>query len=87
MFIDNPYSSKRWLVNNLSSIERTKLRDSLLDTDVKILADPIYGLFTEHGFPVAMSYYSEKDIVEFPNEFFAHVIKTRPMVTIDDFPK
>lgn len=85
--MDNPFVSKKYLVNNLTKEERQRLQHSLLGKTVKILVINGVGLFTEHGFPVAISYFTDKDPKQITGEFEATVIKTTPMVTIDDFPK
>lgn len=83
---ENPFISKKYLINNISKEERQSLQHSLLGKTVKILIIDGYGLYTEHGFPVAISYFTGKDPRKISKEFNAKVIKTIPMVTIDDFP-
>lgn len=80
----NWYLSKDLLINRLSKEERLKLKQSLLGKTVKIIVDPVYGLFTEHGFPVAIvAYPKDRDRTNLTN-FYAKIIEVNPMVTIDD---
>jgi len=80
----NRYLSTDLLVNQLSKEERLKLKQSLLGKTVKIIVDPVYGLFTEHGFPVAIIAYPKDRDRNNLVDFYAKVVEVNPMVTIDD---
>lgn len=83
MITSNPYLSKEWLINRISREERSILKQSLLGKTIKIIVTE-YGLFTEHGFPVAViAYFKEKDRTK-PMDFYAKVIDINPMITIED---
>jgi hypothetical protein len=80
----NWYLSTTLLINQLSKKERWELKQSLLGKTIKIIVDPVYGLFTEHGFPVAIvAYPKDRDRTNL-TDFYATVIEVNPMVTIDD---
>lgn len=80
----NPYLNNQ--INGLSKQERIELKNSLLNTVVKIKVFPKFGFFTEHGFPVAVATYEKRDRNNFPDEFIAKVIAVEPMVTIYELP-
>lgn len=84
---ENPYTSKKYLINNLSMEERIKLKHSLLDKEIDIYLIDNYGLFTEHGFPVAIAAYWKQRDLNIPKHFKAKVIKASPVVTINELPK
>jgi hypothetical protein len=73
--------SKHFLINTLSKEERLSLKQSLLGKTIHIIVDTKYGLFTEHGFPVAIATYNKFKIKE-ASDFYAEVIAVDPMVTI-----
>lgn len=85
--IENPYTSKKYLVNNMTKEERLALKHSLLNREVKVIFIDGYGLFTEHGFPVAIAAYWKKRTLNIPLEFKAKVIKASPVVTINELPR
>lgn len=80
----NRYLSMDLLINQLSKEERLKLKQSLLGQTIKIIVDPVYGLFTEHGFPVAIIAYPKDRDRNNLTDFYAKVVEVNPMVTIDD---
>lgn len=84
MINNNPYLSKDLLVNQISKEERLALKQSLLGKTVKIIVNPEYGLFTEHGFPVAIIAYPKERNRDNLTDFYAKVVEVNPMVTIDD---
>lgn len=81
---NNPYLSKDLLVNQISKEERLALKQSLLGKIIKIIVNPEYGLFTEHGFPVAIIAYPKERNRDNLSDFYAKVVEVNPMVTIDD---
>lgn len=83
----NYYLSKEVLINTLSKEERQELKASLMGKTIKIIVDPEYGLFTEHGFPVAITAYPKKIKRNNITSFYAKVLETNPMVTIYDIPE
>lgn len=84
MINNNPYLSKDLLVNQISKEERLALKQSLLGKTIKIIVNPEYGLFTEHGFPVAIIAYPKERNRDNLTDFYAKVVEVNPMVTIDD---
>lgn len=84
MINNNPYLSKDLLVNQISKEERLALKQSLLGKTVKIIVNQEYGLFTEHGFPVAIIAYPKERNRDNLTDFYAKVVEVNPMVTIDD---
>lgn len=84
MINNNPYLSKDLLVNQISKEERLTLKQSLLGKTIKIVVNPEYGLFTEHGFPVAIIAYPKERNRDNLTDFYAKVVEVNPMVTIDD---
>ena len=84
---ENPWTSDTYLINKLSEEERFALKKSLLNKEIKIIFNPEFGFFTEHGFPVAIATY-EKKTRENPinHDFYAKVIEIEPMVTIYELP-
>ena len=84
MINNNPYLSKDLLVNQISKEERLALKQSLLGKTIKIIVNPEYGLFTEHGFPVAIIAYPKERNRNNLTDFYAKVVEVNPMVTIDD---
>lgn len=85
--IENPYISEKYIINTMTKEERLKLKHSLLDQEVNIIFINGYGIFTEHGFPVAIAAYWKKQSLDIPTTFKAKVIKVSPMVTINELPK
>lgn len=85
MNTENPYFSKKYIINNMSKEERLALKQSLFGKTIKIIVNPEYGLFTEHGFPVAKFHYSNEEQEHFPKEFYAKVIQIDPIITVDDY--
>ncbi|MBR2247622.1 MAG: hypothetical protein IJ880_11500 [Bacilli bacterium] len=84
--MNNPFNSTKFFVNTLTPDEYHQLKASLLNKTIKIIADPNYGLFTEHGFPVAIATYRKFKIKE-QLEFYAKIITTEPMLTIYEIPE
>lgn len=80
----NPYTDKDLLINNLSKEEQFELKNSLLGQTLRIITYPKYGLFTEHGFPVAKFHFSKDELDDFPSEFYGKVIQTEPIITVDN---
>ena len=84
MINNNPYLSKDLLVNQISKEERLALKQSLLGKTIKIIVNSEYGLFTEHGFPVAIIAYPKERNRDNLTDFYAKVVEVNPIVTIDD---
>lgn len=84
---ENPYISNKYIINTMAKEERLNLKHSLLNQEVNIILVEDYGLFTEHGFPVAIAAFWKKRSLDMPQTFKAKIIKTSPMVTIDELPK
>lgn len=80
---NNPYLSKKYLVNQITKAERLALKESLLGKTIMIIVNKNYGLFTEHGFPVAVAYCPNQDTSTFPSYFLAKVVEIHPMITIE----
>lgn len=85
--MENPYTSKNFIVNNMTIEERLELKHSLLDKEINIILIDNYGLFTEHGFPVAIAAYWKRRNLDIPKKFKAKVIKVSPVVTINELPE
>ena len=85
--VENPYISKNYLINRLSKEERIELKHSLLDKEIDIFLIDGYGLFSEHGFPIAIAAYWKQRNLDIPKHFKAKVIKASPVVTINELPK
>ena len=83
--MDNPYISTNFVINTLSQDDIFSLKKSLLGQTIKILVDPVYGLFTEHGFPVAVATFGKVKDTNV-KEFTAKIIAIEPMVTIYEIP-
>ena len=83
--MDNPYVSKDFIINTLSQDDIFSLKQSLLGQTIKVLVDPVYGLITEHGFPVAVATFGKVKDTDI-KEFTAKVIAIEPMVTIYEIP-
>ena len=84
--MENLYKSKSFITNRLNAEDSFELQRSLLNKTVKIIVDPIYGLFTEEGFPVAIATYRKFKIKKHC-EFYTKVIEVEPMVTIYEIPE
>lgn len=83
----NYYLSKDLLINQISKEERLKLKQSLLGQIVKINVNEKFGLFTKHGFPVAVATYQNVNRNNKPPKcFYAKVISVEPMITIYEIP-
>ena len=84
--MSNIFVSKDFVVNKLNAEEAFALQRSLLNKTIKIIVDPIYGLYTEEGFPVAIATYRKFKIKKH-YEFYAKVIEVEPIVTIYEVPE
>lgn len=84
--MSNIFVSKDFVANKLNAEEAFALQRSLLNKTIKIIVDPIYGLYTEEGFPVAIATYRKFKIKKH-YEFYAKVIEVEPIITIYEVPE
>jgi hypothetical protein len=84
--MNNIFKSKNFIANKLTAEDAFALQRSLLNKVVKIIVDPVYGLFTEEGFPVAIATYRKFKIKKH-YEFYAKIIEVEPIVTIYEVPE